>query len=131
MTGWTVAEAMVTSPKTLPTSATVGDARAAFRDDHVHLLLIVGPRRRLVATVGRWDLEKDSADDLAVLSLGTLQDRTIRPDLGAQAALELMVETGTRRRAVVDEDGILLGLLCLKRSWRGFCSDANVLERAG
>ena len=26
---------------------------------------------------------------------------------------------------------LLLGLLCLKRSGRGFCTDAGVLERAG
>ena len=41
-----------------------------------------------------------------------------------------MREQGTRRLAVVDDDGDLLGLLCLKRTLDGFCSDADVRARA-
>ena len=40
-----------------------------------------------------------------------------------------MVETGRRRLAVVDEYHRLLGLLCLKRSHRDFCADADVQAR--
>jgi hypothetical protein len=39
--------------------------------------------------------------------------------------------TGQRRRlAVVDIYLHLLGLLCMKRSYRGFCSNADVCSRA-
>jgi hypothetical protein len=34
------------------------------------------------------------------------------------------------RLAVVDDDGVLTGLLCLKRKLTGFCTDADVAARA-
>ena len=37
-----------------------------------------------------------------------------------------MITTGIRRLAVVDGDLRLLGLLCLKASRTGFCSDEGV-----
>jgi hypothetical protein len=42
----------------------------------------------------------------------------------------LLVRTGRRRLAVVDEEGRLLGLVCLKRRRTGYCTDAGVAERA-
>lgn len=41
-----------------------------------------------------------------------------------------MIATGRRRVAVTSADGRLLGLLCLKASRAGFCSDADVRARA-
>jgi hypothetical protein len=41
-----------------------------------------------------------------------------------------MTATGQRRNAVISEDGRLLGLLCLKASQAGFCSDEDVADRA-
>jgi len=41
-----------------------------------------------------------------------------------------MSRTGRRRLAVVDDGGVLVGLLCLKRTGRGFCSDLDVASRA-
>ena len=38
---------------------------------------------------------------------------------------------GRRRVAVINNDGRLLGLLCLKASQAGFCSDQDVRARAG
>ena len=40
-----------------------------------------------------------------------------------------MSATSSRRLAVVDDDHRLLGLLCLKRSGSGFCSDDDVISR--
>jgi hypothetical protein len=40
------------------------------------------------------------------------------------------VARGERRRAVIDADGRLLGLLCLKSRLTGFCSDSDVAARA-
>jgi hypothetical protein len=37
-----------------------------------------------------------------------------------------MVRSGRRRIAVVEPDGTLVGLLCLKQSGSGFCTDAGV-----
>jgi hypothetical protein len=41
-----------------------------------------------------------------------------------------MTATGRRRAAVTSADGRLLGLLCLKASQVGFCSDTDVRARA-
>ena len=41
-----------------------------------------------------------------------------------------MLAAGGRRLAVVDHRLRLLGLLCLKRSGLGFCSDRDVAARA-
>ncbi|MDP3966681.1 MAG: hypothetical protein Q8Q02_00245 [Nocardioides sp.] len=35
-----------------------------------------------------------------------------------------------RRLAVVDDDGLLVGLVCLKARGTGFCSNADVTTRA-
>jgi hypothetical protein len=40
-----------------------------------------------------------------------------------------MRQQGRRRLAVVDADGALLGLLCLKASGDGFCSDDGIASR--
>ena len=37
-----------------------------------------------------------------------------------------MIMTGRRRAAVTGADGLLLGLLCLKASRAGFCSDQDI-----
>jgi hypothetical protein len=41
-----------------------------------------------------------------------------------------MIATGRRRAAVTSADGRLLGLLCLKASQTGFCSEQDVRARA-
>jgi hypothetical protein len=41
-----------------------------------------------------------------------------------------MNATGRRRAAVIRDDGKLVGLLCLKASRSGFCSEEDVRARA-
>jgi len=41
----------------------------------------------------------------------------------------LLIDHGIRRVAVVNADGSLLGLMCLKQRMRGFCSDGDVAAR--
>jgi hypothetical protein len=40
-----------------------------------------------------------------------------------------LIAHGQRRLAVVDDAGVLAGLLCLKRKLTGFCTDADVGAR--
>ncbi|NNG36222.1 CBS domain-containing protein [Nakamurella aerolata] len=61
---------------------------------------------------------------------GSLTGRSVHPDVPLAAAAQRLSTAGRRRLAVVDGDGLLVGLLCLKRSGRGFCSDADVLARS-
>ncbi|MCL8249773.1 MULTISPECIES: hypothetical protein [Aeromicrobium] len=124
----TVADAMVRHPVVHPASLTVADARVALADPHRHLLLIVSGRR-LLGTVARDDLP-DAADDTApALTRARLVGRLVLPHQALAPLHDAMARAGERRRAVVDEHGLLLGLLCLKSSASGFCTDAGIAAR--
>ncbi len=126
--GPTVGEVVVRMPKTLPTSVSVATARAALQDDHVHMLLLTEDGL-LRGTLVRDDLAAAGDDAAPALGLAVVEGRTIAADVPAEAARRLLVDSGRRRLAVVDADGRLLGLLCLKRRQTGFCSDADVASR--
>jgi CBS domain-containing protein len=122
--GTAVAAAMLRRPKVCEPSTTVGHARAMFADDHVHALLVVSAGV-LLAVVERPDLE-GAADGEPAVGRGRLLGRVVGPDADLHTTWSAM--TG-RRLAVVDTRGALLGLLCLKRSGRGFCSAEDVAAR--
>ena len=124
-----VADVMVTIPKTHDERLDVAGARRAFGDDHVHMLLLTSGRR-LVSAVVRADLGTWSDERAPATAVGTLVGRTVRPSLPADQALADMRRHGLRRLAVVDDDGVLVGLLCLKRTLTGWCSDDGVRSRA-
>lgn len=128
LVGRSVAEVMIDRPKTLPGGATIAEARAALLDGHVHVVLLV-EGDVLVGTVERGDLTHAPDDGLA-RSYAVLVGRTVVPTTPAGEAWALLVAGGRRRLAVVDEQGALRGLLCLKRRRTGFCSNADVAARA-
>lgn len=119
---------MVASPKTLSASATVADARAQL-SSHVHVALIVDATGRLLTVVDRGDLEGADSGALAA-GLGALESRVVAPDADAEQVRLTLRAAGLRRVAVVDSDGLLLGLMCLKRHGGGFCTDEGVAARA-
>jgi CBS domain-containing protein len=123
-----VADVTVTCPTLHSGDATVGELRAFFLDDHVHMALLVDGRR-LVGAVERADLGRDLPDDLPARFAGSLQGRVVSPDTPARSALAVMRAAGRRRLAAVDREGNLLGLLCLKALGNGFCSDEGVADR--
>ncbi|KRF07858.1 hypothetical protein ASG88_03385 [Nocardioides sp. Soil777] len=125
----TVAAAMVTAPWTHGCDLTVAGAREAFTDAHVHMLLLTDGGV-LRGTLLRDDLAGATDPGGPALDLAPLAGRTVSPDSPVEEALALMREQGTRRLAVVDAGGHLRGLLCLKRTLDGFCSDADVRARA-
>lgn len=124
----TVGEVMVTDPKTMPPDVAVSDVRAVFRNDHVHLVLLT-EAGVLLGTLVRDDV-RDAPDEAPALPLAVLSGRTVPPTASADEAAQVLVATDARRLAVVDGDGVLLGLLCLKRRRTGFCSDRDVRARA-
>ncbi|PVG84185.1 hypothetical protein DDE18_00645 [Nocardioides gansuensis] len=124
-----VADAMIHHPKVHGVQATVADLRRFFEDDHVHLALVVDGGR-LVSVVDRDDLLEELSGDTLAAALGSLDDRLVAPDTDLTATRQRMAADGGRRLAVVDDDLTLLGLLCLKRSGTGFCSDSDVSARA-
>lgn len=126
----TAAEVMLTTPVRHPLSATVGEIRDFFRDDHVHAALIVSPAGYLEAVVERDDIAGCQALDAAAAPLGRLAGRTVPTGASLAEVRQAMITTGRRRAAVTSADGRLLGLLCLKASRSGFCSDQDVRARA-
>ena len=126
----TAAEAMLTTCARHPLSATVGEIQDFFRDDHVHAALIVSPAGYLEAVVERDDVADSEAPGAAAAPLGRLAGRTVAADASLAEVRRAMAVTGRRRAAVTSSDGRLLGLLCLKASRTGFCSDQDVRARA-
>ena len=132
-----VGDVMLRHPKVLDAQATVDEARAALANDHVHMVLL-SQGSTLVGTLVRADLPPpiQRSDQRSVEGSGpalpwsTLRNRTVPSATSADAARELLIARGLRRLAVVDHDGTLLGLMCLKRSRTGFCSDEDVASRA-
>jgi CBS domain-containing protein len=119
---------MVARPTVHGPATTVGQLRTFFDDDHVHIALLVDDGR-LVGAVAPEDLADTIGDGAPALQLGTLAWRTVGPEMPLAEAKETLLASGCRRLAVVRDDGALLGLLCLKASGRGFCSDADVADR--
>ena len=83
---------------------------------------------RLVGTIERADLVT-SIDEAPAREVATLDGRTIGPAAALSDALAVMEGAGRRRLAVTTDDSALLGLLCLKASGHGFCSDEDVEDR--
>jgi CBS domain-containing protein len=126
----TLANAMLTTPVRHPLDATVRELRQFFDDDHVHAALIVGPAGYLAAVVERGDIPHSLVPDAAAAPLGRLADRTVLEDASLAETQRAMNTAGRRRAAVISKDGRLLGLLCLKSSRAGFCSEEDVRARA-
>lgn len=122
----TVADAMVHRPKLLPATATGRDVRELFGDDHVHAALVCDGDR-LLTVIERQDLA-GAYDEEPARALGTLSGRTVGPEADLWSTWAWMTGAGVRRLAVVEDDRCV-GLLCLKRSGRGFCCDAGVWAR--
>jgi CBS domain-containing protein len=124
-----VAEVMVTHPKTLGPDSTADQARASF-SDHVHMALIVASDGRLVTTIEPADIPCETPGSTPARGFGTLVGRTIHPRSALNSVTAALRGSGRRRLAVVDDQNRLLGLLCLKRSGDGYCSDEGVRARA-
>ena len=123
-----VREVMLRHPKTLPTGASISQARAALTNNHVHLVLLT-EGTRLVGTLTQTDLPPPGTLGPA-RAWSTLAGRTVSPDTPTTVVHRQLVGQGIRRVAVIDADGSLLGLMCLKQRRTGFCSDADVAARS-
>jgi len=123
-------ELMISAPKTLPIDTQVEAVRRAFDDSHVHMLLLTH-RGILCGTLLRGDLQPGLPPNVAALPLATVRGRTVRPEQRISTIHQWLVRSGQRRLAVVNDDGRLLGLLCLKSDQTGFCTDQGVAAREG
>ncbi len=125
----TVADAMLSIPRTHSPASTVRELAEFFEDDHVQAALIVSQAGYLTAVVERGDLAGAPPPAALAVRFGRLAGRTVSPQACLADMRQAMIDAGRRRAAVISADGRLLGLLCLKASRAGFCSDQDVLAR--
>lgn len=85
---------------------------------------------RLRGTVVRGDVPETATDGQMAMRFARLEGRTVSATAPSDAVLPWLVARAQRRLAVVDDRGLLVGLLCVKARGNGFCSDADVAARA-
>ncbi|CAM3516992.1 hypothetical protein NOZE110980_01815 [Nocardioides zeicaulis] len=123
---------MLAAPIVLAAADPLDEARRVLSSSHVHMVLVTESGRlgeALLGTLVRDDLPPDEAPgDGPALAHARLEGRTVDAGLDAEPVRAAMHAAGHRRYAVVDGDR-LVGLLCLKRSGLGFCSDEGVASR--
>lgn len=117
-------------PKVKGAHVTIGEVRAQFEDDHVHMVLLVDHAGRLLGTCVRTDLPPNGRDDARALEHAVMEGRTVDEDEPMANVWTRLGRQGVRRLAVVQREGTLVGLICLNRRLTQFCTDAGVEERA-
>ena len=122
----TVGSAMLRCPTVHRPDLTVGEARTVFEASPKTHLLVLVEDGVLVSTLVRADLEQLGDPDAPARDAGSLVGRTVAVDAPLEPLRASMAGSGLRRLAVVDDERRLLGLLCLKRSRTGFCTDEGV-----
>jgi CBS domain-containing protein len=117
--GLSVADVMLPTPKTLPSRATVADARRALGNQHVQMLLLTDGSVFRGAVTGI----PDHADPLSpALAHADPAPETIPPTESAELGFTRTSRNPHRRLIVLDGDGTLLGLLCLNTTLTHFCT---------
>jgi CBS domain-containing protein len=117
-----VTDVMLRDPKTVPSDATVGQVRDILANPSVELLLLAdgGSFRGAIVAI------PDDADPNApARDFAEAHPETISPNESAAVAFELTARNPARRVVVVDDDGMLLGLVCVDRSRTRFCGIAT------
>jgi CBS domain-containing protein len=122
----TVGSAMLRHPTVHAPDLTVGEAQEIFATSPKTHLLVLVRDGVLVSTLVRDDVDGLPHASAPAADAGTLAGRTVTADEPLEALRAAMADSGLRRLAVVDDRMRLLGLLCLKRSRTGFCTDEGV-----
>lgn len=117
---------MLRHPTVHRADLTVREARSVFAAGAKTRVLLLVTGGRLVSTVVREDLDPGADPAAAAANAGTLTGRCVAADALLEDTFQAMLREGQRRLAVIEPDGTLLGLLCLKQSRSGFCTDEGV-----
>jgi len=116
--GRVAADLMLRDPKTLPAGATVAEVRAQLASPKVQMVLLAEHGKFLGAVTG---VPATAGADESALDYADTNPDTITPDAPSSAAFDQTAASPHRRVIVVDDQGILLGLLCLNPSRTRFC----------
>ena len=117
-----VTDVMLREPKTVAWDATVEEVRAVLANPSVELLLLAEGKRFRGAIA---DIPDDADPQSPASDFADLAPETISPSESAAVAFEVTARNPQRRVVVVDDDGILLGLVCVDRTLMRFCGVAT------
>jgi CBS domain-containing protein len=117
-----VADVMLRDPKTVPWDATVGEVRHILANPSVELLLLADGSTFRGAIVA---IPDDAEPGSPARDYVEPNVETISPAESAAVAFEVTARNPTRRVVVVDDDGRLLGLVCVDRALTRFCGIAT------
>jgi CBS domain-containing protein len=118
----TVADVMLRSPKTLPGAATVGEVRALLDNPNVQMVLLAdGDRFRGAITA----LPAAADPEAAAVDFADLQPPSIAVTASSDDAFAAAAAHPNRRLVVLDDEGALLGLVCLNADRTHFCGGAT------
>ena len=118
-----VEDVMLRGPRTVAPDTTVADARAAFENPRVRLLLVARGDTYLGA-VTREAIGDELAGHVTLEALATPHGALVAPADPVDRAVELLDAQQTDRLPVVADDGTLVGLVCFNRRQGHFCVDA-------
>ncbi len=117
-----VEDVMLRGPRTVAPETTVAEAREAFENPRVRLLLVARGDAFLGAVTR--DLVGPEVD--GGVTLGQIAGRDgalVRPEDPVGRAVELLDAEQSERLPVVAADGTLVGLVCFNRTRGHFCVD--------
>jgi CBS domain-containing protein len=117
-----VTDVMLSKPKTVPSSATVAEVREQLANDSVQMVLIAdGGRFRGAVT----ELPADADGGARALDFADTQPESLSPSATAEEAFARTAAHPDRRVVVLDDDGALVGLVCLDETRTRFCGRPN------
>ena len=117
----TVAEAMLSRPKTLRADASVADLRRLFGRSTMRTVLLVDGDA-FVGTVERPDLPDSATDGEPARAYVRLDAERVTPELLVRDVMPHLERTREGRLVVVDKDGSTLrGMLCMRSAHDAFC----------
>jgi IMP dehydrogenase len=126
---------VITDPKTLPITATVGDAQAAMEKHHISGIPIVD-RTRVVGIVTRRDLKYQRNPVTPIREIMSKQLVTARPTIKLSDAKDLLYQAKVEKLILTDGKGDLVGLITIKdlerqEQYPTACKDARGRLRVG
>ena len=118
-----VEDVMLRGPRTVAPETTVAEAREAFENPRVRLLLVARGDAYLGA-ITRETIGDELAGHVTLEALATTDGALVAPADPVDRAVELLEAQQTDRLPVVADDGTLVGLVCFNRRHGHFCIDA-------
>ena len=126
---------VITDPKTLPVTATVGDAQAVMAKHHISGIPILDGKK-VVGIVTRRDLKYQRNENTPIKKVMTSNLITARPKISLAEAKDQLYQAKVEKLILTDTKGNLVGLITIKdlerqEQFPSACKDARGRLRVG